>query len=194
MAQPLHCNGRYQFSHSLVIWQNLQLVALRTDGSKISSAEGCNIHAEQSSSLKLRHKDYLKILKEISFITQKALIYSMMFRIVFWDILPCKMIVDRRFRGAYCLHHQGWVDNHFTRQYIPEDNSEHHTRRRENLKSQKVYCFPNVKRRQYIHLAPSHAEQNSPKKGRDKSWMLVSRICKCVNDAHVMCSFNRSIL
>jgi len=32
---------------------------------------------------------------------------SMMFRIVFWDVLPCKMIVDRRFRGAYCLHHQG---------------------------------------------------------------------------------------
>jgi hypothetical protein len=29
------------------------------------------------------------------------------FRVVFWDILPCKMIVDRRFRGAYCLHHQG---------------------------------------------------------------------------------------
>jgi hypothetical protein len=32
---------------------------------------------------------------------------SMMFRAVFWDVLPCKMIVDRRFRGAYCLHHQG---------------------------------------------------------------------------------------
>jgi hypothetical protein len=30
-----------------------------------------------------------------------------MFRIVFWDVLPRKMIVDRRFRGAYCLHHQG---------------------------------------------------------------------------------------
>jgi hypothetical protein len=27
------------------------------------------------------------------------------------------------------------VDNHFTWQYNPEDNSEHHTRRRENLKS-----------------------------------------------------------
>jgi hypothetical protein len=27
------------------------------------------------------------------------------------------------------------VDNHFTRQYIPEDNSEHLTSRRENLKS-----------------------------------------------------------
>jgi hypothetical protein len=29
------------------------------------------------------------------------------------------------------------VDNHFTRQYIPQDNPEHHTRRRENLKSHK---------------------------------------------------------
>jgi len=27
------------------------------------------------------------------------------------------------------------VDNYFTRQYIPEDNSELHIRRRENLKS-----------------------------------------------------------
>jgi hypothetical protein len=31
----------------------------------------------------------------------------MMFRVVFRVILPCKMNVDRRFRGAYCLHHQG---------------------------------------------------------------------------------------
>jgi hypothetical protein len=30
------------------------------------------------------------------------------------------------------------VDNHFIRQYIPEDNSEHHTRRRENLKSHTI--------------------------------------------------------
>jgi hypothetical protein len=33
----------------------------------------------------------------------------MMFRPVFWVILPCKMVVD----------------NHFTRQYNPEDSSEH---------------------------------------------------------------------
>jgi hypothetical protein len=26
-----------------------------------------------------------------------------MFRIVFWDVLPCKVIVGRRFRGVYCL-------------------------------------------------------------------------------------------
>jgi hypothetical protein len=64
---------------------------------------------------------------------------SRKFRIVFWDVLPCKIIVDRRFRGTCCLHHQvlWWslimeaartsetsVDNYFTRQYIPEDNSE----------------------------------------------------------------------
>jgi hypothetical protein len=46
-----------------------------------------------------------------------------------------KMIVDRRFRGAYCLHHQ----------YIPEDNSEHHTRRRENLKSHNIKLNHNFK-------------------------------------------------
>jgi hypothetical protein len=35
------------------------------------------------------------------------------------------------------------VDNNFTRQYIPEDNSELHTRRRENLKPhEKFTCFP----------------------------------------------------
>jgi hypothetical protein len=27
---------------------------------------------------------------------------------VFWDVAPCSHVeVDRRFRGAYCLHHQG---------------------------------------------------------------------------------------
>jgi hypothetical protein len=26
----------------------------------------------------------------------------------FWDVTPCSLAgVDRRFRGAYCLHHQG---------------------------------------------------------------------------------------
>jgi hypothetical protein len=34
------------------------------------------------------------------------------------------------------------VDNHFTRQYNPEDSSEHHTRRRENLKSHVIAHVP----------------------------------------------------
>jgi hypothetical protein len=33
------------------------------------------------------------------------------------------------------------VDNHSTRQYNPEDSSEHHTLRRENLKSHVLYCI-----------------------------------------------------
>jgi hypothetical protein len=49
----------------------------------------------------------------------------MKFRIVFWEVLPCKIIVDRlialmmeaaRTSGTS-------VDNYFTRQYLPEDNS-----------------------------------------------------------------------
>jgi hypothetical protein len=35
------------------------------------------------------------------------------------------------------------VDNHFTRQYNPEDSSEHHTRRRENLKSHLTMLIQN---------------------------------------------------
>jgi hypothetical protein len=30
----------------------------------------------------------------------------MKFRFVFWDVLPCKIIVDRRFRGTCYLHHK----------------------------------------------------------------------------------------
>jgi hypothetical protein len=27
---------------------------------------------------------------------------------VFWDVVPCSLVeIDRLFRGAYCLHHQG---------------------------------------------------------------------------------------
>jgi hypothetical protein len=56
---------------------------------------------------------------------------SMMFRFVFWVLLPCKMIVDRRFRGAYTslmmeavLTSETSLENNLTRQYNPEDNSE----------------------------------------------------------------------
>jgi hypothetical protein len=36
-------------------------------------------------------------------------VLEVMFKAVFWVVLPCKMIVDRRFRGTCCLHHQGWM-------------------------------------------------------------------------------------
>jgi hypothetical protein len=56
---------------------------------------------------------------------------SMKFRIL-WDVLPCSQVdVDRRFRGAYCLHHQRDAARTSetsvyiyltTWQYIPEDS------------------------------------------------------------------------
>jgi hypothetical protein len=54
-------------------------------------------------------------LYSVKYTTHQTMIQTklLMFRFVFWDVLPCKM-------------------------YIPEDNSEHHTRSRENLKSHKV--------------------------------------------------------
>jgi hypothetical protein len=45
----------------------------------------------------------------------KSHVLCTMFRAVFWVVLPCK--------------------------YNPEDSSEHHTRRRENLKSRYVRCL-----------------------------------------------------
>jgi hypothetical protein len=71
---------------------------------------------------------------------------SLKLRFVFWDVLPCKIIADRRFRGKCCLYYQALmmeaartsetsVGNYFTWQYNPEDKSELHTRRRENFKS-----------------------------------------------------------
>jgi hypothetical protein len=61
---------------------------------------------------------------------------------VFRDVAQCSLVeVHRRFRGAYCLHHQGDRPDQTTRRNIPED-SHLHTRRRENLKShliKKVY-------------------------------------------------------
>jgi hypothetical protein len=51
---------------------------------------------------------------------------SMMFRAVFWVVLPCKIILGRRslMMEAVCTSETS-VDNHFTRQYNTEDTSEH---------------------------------------------------------------------
>jgi hypothetical protein len=61
----------------------------------------------------------------------------MTFRIVFLDVLPCKKLstdVSSLMMEAVRTSETS-VDNYFTRQYTPEDNSERHTRRRENMKS-----------------------------------------------------------
>jgi hypothetical protein len=78
------------------------------------------------------------VVRMIFFIMLTAKI-NLMFRIVFWDVLPCKMIIRVPSLMMEAVRtSETSVDNHFTRQYIPEDNSEHHTRRRENLISHKI--------------------------------------------------------
>jgi hypothetical protein len=49
---------------------------------------------------------------------------------VFWDVAPCSLVeIDRSFRGAYCLHHQGDRPEmsvsfyQTTRRNIPEGSS-----------------------------------------------------------------------
>jgi hypothetical protein len=61
----------------------------------------------------------------------------MMFRVVSWVILPCKMIVDLRFRGAYSSLMMKAVrtsDMSVDNNFIPEDNSEHHRKKSLNRK------------------------------------------------------------
>jgi hypothetical protein len=73
----------------------------------------------------------------------------------FWDIAPCSMVeVDRRFRGSYCLHHQGALAmeavrtsetsvNYYTsRRNIPE-GCHLHTRHRKDLKSHRGKLYKN---------------------------------------------------
>jgi hypothetical protein len=79
---------------------------------------------------RIRSSHYLLLLQVEYFITDLLILYDwfplnlmltwcILFRVVFWDILLCKIIVDQR-------------------QYIPEDNSDH-TCRHENFKSHMVY-------------------------------------------------------
>jgi len=119
-----------------------------------------------SSALKVRHHvvpkpwyttKYMEQQTKITYVRFQVLTAaSMKFR-VFWDVAPCSHVeVDRRFRGAYCLHHQGALMmeavrtsetsvnfNLTTRRYIPED-SKLHTRRRENFKTHNFLTLRNA--------------------------------------------------
>jgi hypothetical protein len=61
-------------------------------------------HSFRNTSLYLRKNELISVWF-VRFQVPTAA--SMKFR-VFWDVAPCCVVgVDRRFRGAYCLHHQG---------------------------------------------------------------------------------------
>jgi hypothetical protein len=69
---------------------------------------------------------------------------------IFWQSCVCRgiktniiqMQYDRDVQASLMMEavrtSETSVDNHSTRQYNPEDSSEHHTRRRENLKNQYI--------------------------------------------------------
>jgi hypothetical protein len=48
----------------------------------------------------------LKTLK--NYVRLLVLTTASMIKAFFWEVAPCSLIkFNRRFRGAYCLHHQG---------------------------------------------------------------------------------------
>jgi hypothetical protein len=94
--------------------------------------EGCH--------LQLRMQFVCKVIMWTQFVRFQVLTAaSMMFWAVFWVVLPCKMIVD----------------NHFTRQYNPEDSSEHERSLLGTSLSYQVliHCEAQVSRYSALHLA-----------------------------------------
>jgi hypothetical protein len=63
-------------------------------------------------------------------------------------------------------------DDHFTRQYIPEGNSEYHTRRRENLKSHLKTVVRGVKFKTYddeITAVRTYLHEQEARNGTDRT-------------------------
>jgi hypothetical protein len=66
-----------------------------------------------------------------------------------WDVSPYSLLdVDIRFRGTYCVHHQGdefleisMSNNQTTQPNIPE-NFRLYTRQRENLTPHEINVYP----------------------------------------------------
>jgi hypothetical protein len=118
-------------------------------------------------------------VKEIIFPLRSNLTYvrfqvltaaSMMFRVVFWDILPCKMIVpDYPIPSSLMMEavrtSETSVDNHFTRQYIPEDNSEQNT----------PYILPRVLCREMLRHGTDCCT-SPPKEGVLRSFIALGRV------------------
>jgi hypothetical protein len=72
----------------------------------------------------------LKQVLEVTFITTLHHVKQYFVTVLAWQLT------------AYLTNRN--INNNFARQYIPEDNSEHHTRRRENLKSHRgIHNFLN---------------------------------------------------
>jgi hypothetical protein len=105
----------------VVFWDILMMEAVRTSETSVDNHFTRQyIPEDNSEQVTIYLVSYQHVVR-----FQVLTAASMMFRVVFWVILMMEAVRTS----------ETSVVNHFTRQYIPEDNSEHHTRRRENLKS-----------------------------------------------------------
>jgi hypothetical protein len=99
---------------------------------------------------------------------------------VFWDIAPCTLSgVDRRFRGAHCLHHHpddggsthsqtSVYSNKTTRRYIPEDShlqvNTHSIilfNKIDKRETWNCFCFSNLSISGLICLAANHTRPST---------------------------------
>jgi hypothetical protein len=59
----------------------------------------------------LCYKEFFESIIRYTYMTFQVLTAASVNTAEFWDIAPCTLVtVDRRFRSAYCLHHQGRDD------------------------------------------------------------------------------------
>jgi hypothetical protein len=66
----------------------------------------------------------VQFLSKFLLVRFQVLTAASMFRIVFWDVLPPSSGMSPSLMMEVVRTSETSVDNHFTRQYIPEDNSE----------------------------------------------------------------------
>jgi neutral trehalase len=97
-------NEQWDFPNA---WPPLQIIAIQGLANTEDPAAKDLAYDLARNWVYANHKGYLdakemfeKVRIRIIYVRFQVLTAaSMTFRIVFWDVLPCKMIVDRRFRG-----------------------------------------------------------------------------------------------
>jgi hypothetical protein len=57
-------------------------------------------------------QDKLISTNEVKEVRFQVLIEASIMMTIFWDVASCSLVeIERRFTGAYCLHHQDYADN-----------------------------------------------------------------------------------
>jgi hypothetical protein len=150
------------FCFTLFMWEHRKLALTKWKCKGSNKSERCRIvtlcihilsffsyspRPTLCSSMSWPKQHRIRSLKAMDFVRYKSVVMSQLMlhmkMAVFWIVAPCSLVeVYQRFRGPYCLHHQG--DETFvnfyqtTRRYNPQE-SHLRTHRHENLKS--YWCY-----------------------------------------------------